>query len=702
MAVIQQIRNRTGLIMVIIGASMLLFILSDALSNDSSMLFSQSSVVAEINGEEIEIQDFQKYVNNQIESYKANTGKRTLSTADVDQLREQSWNQLVFESILNAEINKLGIGVSNEELFDLVQGSNPHPLIRQAFTDPQTGAFDGASVLQFLKSMDFDQTGEQKIKWRVLEDDVFEAQLKHKYNRMITKGIYVTNAEAQVDHANRTKSAAIELISLKYNEVDDAEVNITEADIEAYYEEHKDEYKREASRNIEFVNFDIIPSKDDTLVCLDWSNGIIVEFKETKDDSVFVNLSSDEPFNNTFFKEGELSAELDSIMFSSDTGTVYGPYLENGAYRIAKLINKKNIPDSVNARHILIKSNQNRNVKAALALADSLKEEIETGKDFAEFVQIFSEDPGSKEKGGELGWFNQGEMVKPFNDMAFYYAAKGDVKIIRSQFGVHIIEILEAKGGNLSVQVGLLVRDIRASSATEGGLYSKANEFAGKNRTVDAFNQAITDNGFNKRLAENVKENDRTIIGIENARPVVKWANSAEVGQISKVIELDDKFVVAHLSKVTEEGPAILEDVRVQVEIAVKKDKKAEILVDRLSKAMQGSELIDQVADNLGSATIASMDKISFFDGYIPKVGRELALIGSIFASQPDQLVGPIKGEQGVYVFVIEIFQDVPEINNYTYLKSEILKQTLTNSEFAVYEALKEKGNVVDNRSQFY
>ena len=702
MAVIQQIRNRTGLIMVIIGASMLLFILSDALSNDSSMLFSQSSVVAEINGEEIEIQDFQKYVSNQIESYKSNTGKRNLSTAETDQLREQSWNQLVFESILNAEINKLGIGVSNEELFDLVQGSNPHPLIRQAFTDPKTGIFDGAGVLQFLKSMDFDQTGEQKRKWRVLEDDVYEAQLKHKYNRMITKGVYVTNAEALVDHANRTKSAAIELISVKYNEVDDAEVNITEADIETYYEENKDEYKREASRNIEFVSFDIIPSKDDSIECLDWCKGIIAEFKETKNDSVFINLSSDEPFNNTFFKEGELSAELDSIMFSSDTGTVYGPYLESGAYRIAKLISKKNIPDSVNARHILIKPNQNRNVKAAIALADSLKEEIEKGKDFAEFVQIFSEDPGSKENGGEVGWFNQGEMVKPFNDMAFYYAGKGDIRIIRSQFGVHIIQLLDLKGGNLSVQLGVLIRNILPSTATESSLYAKANEFAGKNRTVDAFNQAIADIGYNKRIAENVKENDRTIIGIENARPVVKWANSAEVGQISKVIELDDKFVVAHLSKITEEGPAVLEDVRVQVELAVKKDKKAELLIDRLNKAMQGSELIDQVADKLGSATIVSMDKISFFDGYIPKVGRELDLIGAIFASQPDQLVGPIKGDQGVYVFVIEIFQDVPEINNYNYLKSEILKKTLINSDFAVFEALKDKGNVVDNRAQFY
>lgn len=702
MAVIQKIRNRAGLIITIIGASMVLFILSDALSNNSSLLFSQSNTVAEVYGEEISIQDFQKYLNDQIESYKINTGKRDLSNEDTELLREQSFNQLIFEIILNKQIANLGISVSSNELFDLVQGSSPHPLIRQAFTDPNTGVFEPTRVMQFLKSLDYDQTGEARSKWKVLEDDIYKTQLRHKYNTLIKKGIYITSLEAKNINTERAKQAAIELIALKFDEVNDTEIQITEDDIKNYYEQHKNDYEQEASRNIEFVNFDIVASKDDSTEILSWCQNILKEFSETIDDSVFVNINSDLPFINTYFKKGELSKEIDSLMFAVDTGTVYGPYIESGAYRVTKLRNRKFIPDSVKARHILLKPSQQRNYKATLALTDSIKKLIDDGKDFAALAKTFSDDPGSKEKGGELDWFEQGAMVKPFNDMCFYHSKKGQITITRSNFGFHIIELLDTKGANECVQVAVLVRDIVPSSTTERKLFALANEFAGNNQTVSDFNNTIAKSGLNKRIAENVKVNDRSIIGIPNARAIVQWANKASLGEISKILELDDKFVIAHLSKITDKGPAKLEDIRVQVELEIKKEKKGNLLSERIKKAMEGSQQIDQVAEKLGSATIASMDKISFFDAYIPNIGRELKLAGAIYVSESGRVIGPVVGELGVYVFSIELFQEVPELGDYSFIKNQVLTQNLANSDFNVYEALKETGNVVDNRADFY
>ncbi|MBN4065837.1 peptidyl-prolyl cis-trans isomerase, partial [Candidatus Amoebophilus asiaticus] len=520
---------------------------------------------------------------------------------------------------------------------------------------------------------------------------------------LIKKGIYVTTAEAKNEYQDLNRIANIDYIYLRFNTIADTAISIAEEDIILYYDTHEKKYQQEESRTIEYVAFDIIPSKEDTLDVFDWVNDLKEEFQNTREDSLFINLSSDRPFDNTFHLEGTLSPVIDSLMHAADTGYMYGPYLEDGIYKIAKLVKKGMVPDSVHARHILVKPTVERGgLKGTREFLDSLKTEIEGGADFAQLVADHSEDPGSRDGGGDLGWFAEGAMVKPFNDAVFYYDKVGDMPIIQSQFGLHLIEILEKEGENPAVQLAILERRVEASSATENDIFQRASKFLSQNRTTEAFDKAVADQGLTKRIAENIKESDRTIIGLTDPRELIRWAYKEDEEAISKkVVELQDKFIVALLKTVTEEGTAPLEDVRVQIEIEVKKDKKAQVLVEKFENVLAQASTLADIANEL-ETEVQSADNITFSSGYVSGLGRELNLVGVVFASQTGNISKPVKGDNGVSVITVREFKEISEPSDYARAKAVMLGRVMQSVDYEVFDALKEIGNIVDNRYNFY
>lgn len=694
--VIGKIREQSTLLMILIGGAMLAFILGDLLNSGGFILNGSPTEVGEIAGHTVDGRAFEAKVQESIVNYKEQTGQSTIDNATTDQLREQTWQQMVREFVLGEELDATGVRVSSEELYDLVQGNNPHPQVLQAFTNPETGQFDQAQVISFLKRMETDE--DLKKRWVAFEKDISKLRRTEKYNTLIKKGLYVTKAEAASDYLAKNQGATIKYVLKRYASVADSAVQVSDADIKNYYNANKSKYEQDASRDVEFVAFRVEPSNVDFEKVLNWAERLKPEFAATENDTLLVNRESDVRFNARWLAKGELGGRIDSVMFAAEKGYVEGPYLEGKTYRLAKLIGVKMAPDSVNARHILIRPETYGSVEKAKTTADSLKNVIANGGNFAALAQQFSEDPGSGAKGGDVGWFKEGQMVPTFNDASFD-GKKGDLVVVESQFGYHIIEVLEQKGNTEKRAIAFIDRAVEPSTKTFQVVYGAADEFARSITSLASFDQEIADRGLNKRIASSLKENDKTIAGLENPRELIRWAYKSEKGDISEVFELGNTFVVAALTAVREEGFTAMDEIRDELEAGAIKEKKATKFMEEFEAARGGD--IQTIADNM-NLPVEVKDNILFSAAAITGLGREPALLGTVGGMETGDISKAIKGDQGVYVVYLESRAEAPAQPNYA-TNASIMNSSLSSRvDYEVFEALKEKAEIVDNRAKFF
>ncbi len=694
--VIGKIREQSTLLLLLIGGAMLAFILGDLFSSGGFLLNGSPTEVGEIAGVAVDGRLFQERVDQTIENYKAQTGQTSLDNATTDQLREQTWNQMVREIVMDQELDGLGVRVSKEELYDMVQGSNPHPQVVQAFTNPQTGQFDRAQVMNFLKRMEQDE--DIKKRWIAFEKDIAKLRRTEKYNNLIKKGLYVTGSEAEADFMAKNRPATIRYVAKRYASVADSTIQVTDADIKKYYNDNKSKYEQDASRDVEFVAFRVDPSKDDFEKVLTWGQNLKPEFEKTDNDTLFVNRESDLRFNARWLPKGELGGEVDSILFAAEKGYVHGPYLEGQTYRMAKLIGVKMAPDSVQARHILVRPETYNSQEKAKVVADSLMALIKGGADFAELAKANSEDPGSGAEGGDLGWFQEGQMVPSFNDACFD-GKKGDLTMVQSRFGYHIIEVMDQKGNTEKRAVAFVDRKVEASTKTFQTVYGQAEEFQRSVTSVASFDQEVANRGLNKRIASNLKENDRTIAGLENPRELIRWAFGAEKGDVSDVKELGNTFVVGVLTTIREEGFTAMDEIRDELEAGAIRDKKAAKFMEEFEAARASD--IQAIADKM-NLPVEVKENVQFSATAIPGLGREPALVGTVGGMEVGDISKPVKGDQAVYVVYLESRADAPAVPNFAN-NSRMLNSTLAQRvDFEVFEALKEKADITDNRAKFF
>ena len=702
MATLQNIRNRGGLmIAIVIGLALGAFILGDMLNSGSKLMRPSQMKIAEIDGESIQYPDFQKKVEELSEVYKMNTQQTQIDENTWEQIREQVWQGYLMENILGKAADKLGIAVSSEELFDLIQGNNPHPIIQQLFRNQKTGVVDKSAIIQFLKSLEAGASPEQKAYWLYIENQIKQDKLNSKYNNLVSKGLYVTNDEAKKSLAAKNKSANFQYVMLSYTSIPDADVKVSDEDLKAYYNQHKDEYKQDKTRRIEYVTFDVVPSEGDKAATQKWLNDSKAEFAATTDNQQYINVNSDTRFDPSFSKSNELPAALALWAFSAQPGDFYGPYFENGEYKLAKIDQFKMLPDSVQASHILINPQTVGSVEKAKAMADSLKRNIELGGNFAEAAMKYSEDPGSKTKGGDLGWFKRKQMVPEFEEAAF----SGEVNklyVVATRYGFHIIKPTKKGKESNQVRIAVLTKKVEPSSETYQRTYSEASKFASENPTVDAFNKAVVAQKLDKKLAT-LKENDREVTGLESSRQLVRAAFTAEQGNMcvnnegSTIFEFGSKFVVAAMTGATEEGASTFEEARIRVELAVRKEKKAQMLADKLKSA--GSDLAS-AASRL-STEVKEANGINFNSFSIPSIGFEPAVVGTVCSLPEGKVSAPIEGNNGVYLAKVTSFTTSTDAD----LKGEKnrIAQTLGyRAGSQVFESLKKVSEVVDKRAKFY
>lgn len=708
MATLEKIRTKAGLLVaIVIGISLAAFILGDMLKSGSSMFERNQMEIGEIDGESIQYPDFQKELEELGEIYKQNSGR----TAQLDenswvQVREQTWQNFVRKIVMGDVYKDLGIEISSDELFDMIQGSNLHPIIQQLFRNQETGQVDRNAVVRFLKSLEFGVAPEQRAYWLYLEKQIVDERTQSKYSNMIGKGLYVTGVEAEKSILGGSKKVNFDYIALNYRTVADSTVTVSENDLKAYFDAHQEDYKQEKLRRIEYITYSVTPSEADYTEGKNWINDIKADFEEANDNIQFVNSNSDVSFVGVWSKKADLPENIGNWVFDEKAkeGAVFEPYFENDTYTLSKVHEIKMMPDSVQARHILLAVATQQELIIQQVLADSLKTLIDGGANFAALATKYSTDQGSAVAGGDLGWFKRGQMVKPFEDAAFNNAKK-EVTVVASQFGIHIIQTTKRGVETKQVQIANLVRKVEPSTRTYQDYYSQASKFAGENLTGEAFNTAVAEQKLSKRVVS-LRENDRQIVGLEKPRELIRAVYNAEEGDVvvstqeSPIFELGDIFVIAVLTEVTEEGVAAFEDVRARVELSVTKEKKAEMLLAKANAALAGKTDMTLISVEL-DASVQNAANLNFNAFSIPGLGLEPAVIGTVTNMEVDAVSKAVSGNNGVYIVkVTSIDEGIEEDIAVEQIR---LAQSLgfrANSQS--FEAHRNSVEIVDKRAKFY
>lgn len=696
------LRDRMGKILAfVIGLALFAFIIGEVVRSGGQFMKGSANNIGEVNGQEISNEDYQKKLDENVKNMQQQSGQAA-SPQLTAYAQEMTWNQIISQNILQKEIDKLGLVVGVDETKDMVQGKNLNPQIVQAFGDPKTGQVDRARLNMFLTDLRNAKAGDpRRDQWNAFVEQMIEGRKAQKYSVLVRNGLYVNSLDAKDDYEARNKLVNFKYALLDYTSIADDKAVPTDADYSAYYDAHKGLFKNtQETRTFEYVSFNAAASATDSAAVKTDMDKLAGEFKTSTNDSAFVQINSDTKRPLTYVKKGALEPKLDTVMFNSAVGTVYGPFVStSGSYEIAKLVDTRIGPDSVKASHILLNPTTEGGVDKAVAKADSLKKLIQGGKSFAELAKTFSVDKGSAEKGGELGTFGRGSMIPVFEDAAFN-GHKGDLVVVTSQYGVHLIQINDQKGSAKVVKVAIVDKPIQASNTTQSTAYNKARSFL-SNLNGDNFDAEAKKENLQVKSADDVTAMAQSLAGLENARKVVKWAFDADKGTVSdQVFDLENQYVVARLTQIKPQGTLPLDAVKKQIEAAVRNEVKAKQLTAKFESALSGASSIDQVAQKAGVQAVP-VQNIVFANPVIPGLAAEYKVVGTIFGSSVNKLSKPVAGERGVYVFSVEGFVNPAPLTNAVREKQQIQQALVQRADNLIFDALKDKANVKDNRAKF-
>ena len=705
MAVIGRIRKHSGLLIIIIGVALAAFVLGDFVKKSPK----NNNVLAEVAGEKINPVDFNKKVEENIQIRKQNAGRENLTPAENFEIRQSTWTQMMNEIVLNKQYDELGIGVTVDELNDLIRGKNPHPYIVQNFKDPKTGQFDPKLVSDFLQNLDKVDPA-MKERYLMLEKAIKNDRLNTKYNSLITKGFYVPAAFAKREYEARTRTIKVRIAAARYQVIPDADVKITDADYQKYYDENSYKFIQDRpTRDLEYVVFDVLASADDRKKIETDVSGLYEEMKTTSDIPAFVNSVSDTRYDSTWHKKGTLSPRIDSLVFNSPVGSLFAPFEENGTIYITKLMDVQARPDSMRASHILVSfagsgvSNDIKRTKeGAKKLADSLFAVIKKDpKQFEILALTKSDDQGTAQKSGDLDWFIDGTMVPAFNN-AVLYGAIGEVKEVETNFGYHIIKITGKKLPVMKVKVAMVVRKVEPSGKTYQDIFAQANEFAANNSTIEKFDKSVTDKGLNKRDAAQLDAMANSIPGITSPREIVRWAfnDNTKKGNVSNVFDTDGSYVVATLKDIREKGTLPLAQIKENIKPLVIREKKAEMLIKKMTDKLAASKDLNLLATGFQSKVDTA--DLTFASPNIPNYGREAEIVGTIFGMKAGQMSAPLKGSMGIYVVVIDQITEPAPTKDYTNEKMQLSSFFQGMAPRQIPTILEEKANIKDHRILFY
>jgi peptidyl-prolyl cis-trans isomerase D len=713
MSIIQKIRDKAAwLVFGLIAVSLIGFLLMDARSIGGRAAASTSGIIGSVNGEKLDYADFQRQVSEREDQYKSQG--YPVNDMLSQNIRDEIWKQFEDNAVLTTEYQNLGIDVSDKELNDMLVGANPVAEIKRAFTDPNTGQFDpqqaAARINQLRTLYKSNRKSDQNY---AMAENFFEQAIpqfiklrqREKYISLIAQSTYVPKWMIEKTNADNSQIAAVSFVKIPYQTISDSSVTVSDAEIQAYLDNHKEQYAQEESRSINYVSFSAAPTSGDSAAIFAQVEALKPEFTTTTDAESFLAKNGTEiNFHDSYIPKSKITGSRKDSIVSLAKGAVVGPYLDASNYVLARIMDIKTLPDSVRARHILVatvdlKTNQPKlEDSTAKNRIDSIKALIDHGQKFDSVAFHLSEDEGSRIKGGDLGYFGEGQMVKEFGDFAFN-GKKGEMKVVKTQFGYHLIEILDQKDFEPAFEIAYFARRIEPSPETDQNASGMASQFAGENRDKASYDAAVKKQNLRSVVIPDIKPTDFNIQGLGTSRSLVRWVYGSKLGEVSESFPIGDKYVVAIVTEINAKGTLSLAKARPIVEPILRNKKKAALIASKIASATT----LEAVASSSGQ-TISHADSIEFISPYVPNFGLEPSVVGYSFDKQliGKALSSPVYGYEGVFVLKVD---QVSAKANYGVDIEQSRQQILQSQESIIQrtgtDALKKKAKIQDDRGKY-
>lgn len=705
MSVIQRIRDKyAALVIGIIALSLVGFILMDAFVGRGRSMNSNTGNIGKVNGEKIDKSDFEKRITLQTAMYGAQAPPR-------EQLIGTVWDQAVDEKVMDQEYNKVGLQFSDKELNDVLFGANPPQWLSQQFTDPQTGQFNVNQAKQY-----FSQIKKQKNNpnLEMFEEAYIQPTIRQtlrtKYMALLGSSSYVPKWMAEKTLADQNAVARFSYVSVPYTSINDSSVKVTDSDIKDYINKHQEAFRQdEAARSVSYVVFNASPSAADSAKALNQLNNLKNDFVAAADPEAFLaRAGTENPYFNGYTLGSKMQVPNTDTIKKLSRGQVFGPYVDGANYTLAKMIDTRNMPDSVKVRHILIKTGEKGQPTLPDSIAkkriDSIAAAAGAGADFNALVQKYSDDAGSKSTKGEYDFASSQfpNLSKEFAEVAFY-GNTGDKKVVKVEnqaySGYHYIEVVEQKKTEPAYKIAYLAKPIEASQETINTANSAAAQFAATSRNKKQFDNNALKQKLPVLSSADLKQNDFQVPGLGESRQFIRWIYENKTGDVSEPYEIGDKYVVAEITGIADKGLMSVEKARAVAEPLIINEKKAQQII---SSKLKGTTL-QQIAQSAGMPVLHA-DSVGFNQPFIPGIGNEPRIAGAAFNKGLQGKVSePIAGNTGVFIIKDEGVFALPNTNvSADQLRKQLAMQEKQMGGYRSIEALKKAADIKDNRFVFY
>lgn len=712
MSIINTLREKMGkLLVVVVGLSIMAFVLGDVLSGNSALLGNNNQDIGEISGETISQIEFVNMVEGMKQNFQATYGQPA-NEFITQTFRNQAWEQLINQIAYGERFIDLNIVVGDAEKVDMVQGVNIAPAVRQNFADPQTGEFSVAKVQEQLANIGSSQVG--RFQWAQFQQQISAQRMQQKFENLFTKSSYVTLAEARRQYNEEVATIDVDYMYVPFSIVSDSVAPVTDNELRAYLNAHEDEYQVQESRSIDYVSFPVIPSAADSAdykAEVDAIRKSLEESQSVEEDSLIALRSSEQGIGFTTYDPTAMPVDIEANIENLKAGDIVGPKLTGGIYSMSKLsdiVEGEN--EYVEISHIMITTEglSSADKSKARTKAAGILRDLRNGADFAETAKLRSED-GSGPAGGSMGWYrkdvgpvtNSQPWPQALQDASFAAKSTGLVRrLVESDKGYHIINIENAPSKK-RYKVATIIIEMVPSTQTQNDVYRQVQEFLASADDYDSFNAYASEQGISIFSGNNIGPNATAIGRLADARQVVTWLYGEASSQDIRDFDLNDEYVVALYRYKVEAGTAKLGDVRNQIEPKVRNEKKLAHIKSKL-EGLTGS-LSEMVTAYGNGAKFYSAPGLRMSTNSLPNVGTSPEAVGAAFAlANVGERTIAIGTDAGVVLVELKAKSAAPEIADYTSYMTKIQQRKQSNDRLNLRQSIREAADIVDERYKFY
>lgn len=709
MATLQKIRDKGTLLVIVIGVALLAFVLGDLLTSGTTLFGRAQDKAFVVNGEVISTKEYADKITEFEEFQKMVSGQSSLDENTSSQIREAVYQQMVRQRLLNNQTKKLGLNVTKEEINDLVHGESISPVLQQLpfFVDPQTGVFNRNALIEFINTINMPNPGPQeqamvnqyKSLWLFIEDMISTQRLEEKYISLLSNSVITNDLEAKSAFEMSQKNADIEYAMQSYFTMPDSAVTVTDKEIKAFYDKHKQSFRMEAPLvKLSYFTKEVLPSSEDFAEVEAASRTAFNELAATTNPATVVADYSQVPYRDAFVSELVLTPDQVEFARSAAISEMYGPKREGNSFQIIKLIDKTVAPDSVHLRMMSIPDASMVGRDSVVThFVDSIYGQLQGGASFADVANSLN--PSSN--GGDVGWAREIDLVSLGAEMinAAFNAPVGQPVKLTVPGQQLIIQVEERTRPVNKYKLALIDMPVVASEKTSNNIDNELNQFVATPDVGEKFSEQAAEKGYMVLPNITVSANDFTLNQIPGTRQVITWAaNEKKTGSVKK-FDLTNLRVIARVDQVIPSGTTPLSEVSSNIRMQLTNDKKAEKMIADLTALKLTSIDAYATAMNTVSDTVRF---VNFNTQNITGLGYE-PVLNAVSAFAPlNSVVGPMKGNMGVLVTKVTNRTEGTESYDAEAQKKSMLNNNAYRLQMQSVEVLKVKLGVEDNRYRFF